>query len=99
MNREWERDVDRQLRELYDRTADLPFRTKPGGGGGGSGTSWAPYERSSEEALIATTTTDNGDPLPHSALAVITNGDLAGSWWGRNQGNTGWRCLTVWREP
>lgn len=70
-----------------------------GGGTAAVSESWAPYERASEEALIATTTTDNGDPLPYSALAVITNGDLSGSWWGRNPNNTGWRCLTVWREP
>lgn len=37
MNREWMRDIDRAVRDLQERTANLGVRLRGGSGGGGSG--------------------------------------------------------------
>lgn len=59
----------------------------PRGGGG-----WSPQEYATEDDL------PTGDRLP-TDMAVLTDGDLAGSWWVPSPGLTGWRPLNVWRAP
>jgi len=86
---EWRRSVAQRLRELNQKVK--PSKRMSVGGGGTAG-GWAPQEYDLEEDL------PTGDRLP-SDMAVLREGDLAGSWWVPSPGLTGWRPLNIWRAP
>lgn len=92
MNREWAHDVDQQLRELHERTADLPVRIKPGGSGGGTS---GPAEGTYVPLVTATTPEGLPSPAQQYTLGYVTAGDYQGGWFGRIDGE--WVGVNVWR--
>lgn len=88
---EWRRSVEQRFREMNQKLK--PSRRGAVGGGGSSyATGWEPQVYATEDDL------PTGDREAND-MAVLTDGDLAGSWWVPSPGLTGWRPLNVWRAP
>lgn len=92
-DREWMRSVDQQLRELHQRTADLPVRLKPGGGGTGDS---GPAEGTYVPLETATTPEGLNTAVADYTLGFVTEGTYAYGWFCLVGGE--YVGLNVWRS-